>query len=334
VQKFYAFYQICLGIFLIQGVGLPLFVIASFTIYFRQEKRLKTLQRMVDALAGKPKGSPDSAPGKSKERRRRSSHSLLDSLPKLAPLKCRQCGAGVILEETRSRCPHCQTTTPLPDDYAIAASLRTRVRKLVRRAVRQWRWAKFLSSRALARVFFLCIFAEPLVILLTVIIGSAEFRETWLDQLAKRWGSNGQTLANVVVFAGFVGVFVGMFTFIYLAGWGAGFRNKLPVAPVLEKERHDHEIANCQSCGGCIEYDTGEFVTICGYFHIENYRVEFAHWARVKGEAAKVDATFTLFKALEIINDLFGTFWLIGGIFYFAFLLLTLVYGIKYWFSN
>lgn len=333
MQKFYTFYQVCLWVFLIQGIGLPLLVIATFTIYFRQEKRLKTLQRMVDALAGRSKESSESAPQK-RNRRHRASESPLEALPKLQPLNCAQCGAGVILEETRSRCPNCQTTAPLPDDYAMAASLRTRVRKLVRRAVRQWRWAKLLSSRFLARVFFFCIFAEPLVLLLTVIIGSVEFRDSWMDRFVERLGGHGQSAFNVVMFAGFIGVFVGMFTFIYLSGWGAGLRNKLPVAPVLENEPRDRETANCQACGGCIEYDKRAFVTICGYCHVENYRVQFAHWARARGEAAKADATFTLFAALEIINDLFGTFWLIGGIFYVAFLLLILCYGIKYWLSN
>lgn len=67
---------------------------------------------------------------------------------------------------------------------------------------------------------------------------------------------------------------------------------------------------------------------------MENYRVQFTRRERVRGESEKSDATFTLFSALGAIHDFLDTFWSFGGVFYFLFLLLGLVCGLKYWLAS
>lgn len=80
---------------------------------------------------------------------------ILKGLPKLKPLNCRNCGTGVLLKETETLCPNCETRGELPEDYAAAVSLRTEVKKLFKSAIRHWRVANILTFPLVSWIFFL-----------------------------------------------------------------------------------------------------------------------------------------------------------------------------------
>jgi hypothetical protein len=100
--------QICLAIFLLQGILSPLLLIVLGFVWSRQNKKLERLRKQLEPALAK-NAKPDTDVNK-----------ILDRLPKLKPLNCSNCGAGVLLQNDGTLCPNCQKRDPLPADYAIA----------------------------------------------------------------------------------------------------------------------------------------------------------------------------------------------------------------------
>ena len=132
-QRLAYLYQICVVIALLQGISLPFVIIVFRRLSRRQRQESAALQDELDkvrAVRGRKSRPTDI------------SKLIHDDLPRLQPLNCDACGAGMLLKETGTLCPHCQTKGGLPDDYSAAVSLRTEVKKLLKSAVRHWRVAK------------------------------------------------------------------------------------------------------------------------------------------------------------------------------------------------
>jgi hypothetical protein len=187
---FVYFYQVCLVIFLAQGILSPVLIIFSGVSWRRRSRKLEKLRRQIERLRGKEIKIDARY------------ESILQSLPKLKPLKCKSCGAGVLLRQTETFCPNCHTRGDLPEDYAATVSLKSQSKGLLKSALKHWRAANVLTHPLLSWSFFLLIFIEPLVIFPTVLIGSNLFPDTWFD---RAFESLGETAALVIMLPAFLG---------------------------------------------------------------------------------------------------------------------------------
>jgi Zn finger protein HypA/HybF involved in hydrogenase expression len=309
---FYYFYQICIAVFLAQGVSVPLLLALSGRLWWKQSKRL-------EALKGELKVAREIRAGEIPEL-------ILKSLPVLKPLSCASCGGILLLQETETRCPYCEARGPLPEDYAEATALRSEVRKLYASAARHWRAADLLTFRPARLLFVLLIFAEPFVIFPAVLVGGNLYGDTWADRALE---SMGETAGFFVMLAAFLGFVVWMVVFIHLAALAKSLRRNLPAAPAFEKGARGVEAASCQTCGGAIEYDAGAFACVCPYCNVENFRVRFTRRERARSETLKTRTKSALFGAMEVIEEFEGTFFFVLLFLTLASALLALVYLIK-----
>jgi Zn finger protein HypA/HybF involved in hydrogenase expression len=251
---------------------------------------------------------------------------MLNELPKLRPLNCSNCGAGVLLRETETFCPYCHARGDAPEDYAATVALKSHVKSLLKSAVRHWRVANILTYPLAGWTFFLLIFIEPLVLFPTVVIGSNVFPNTWVD---KSFEALGERTTFLVMLSAFFGFIIWMIVFIFLTSLSKSLRKKLPVVPVFEGEMRGREAASCQACGGSIEYDAGDFACICSYCNVENFRVRFVRRRRAQVEKQQTRTKSVLFGAMEILEDFVGTFFFVSVILVAASMLLTIFYAIK-----
>jgi hypothetical protein len=106
-------------------------------------------------------------------------------------------------------------------------------------------------------------------------------------------------------------------------------RKSLPVVPVFEGKLRGGETANCEACGGAIEYDRGDFACICSYCNVENFRVRFARRERAQAEKQKTQTKSVLFGAMEILDDFVGTFFFVSLILVGGSILLGVIYAAK-----
>ncbi|HEX5708971.1 MAG TPA: hypothetical protein VFX96_16845 [Pyrinomonadaceae bacterium] len=307
-------YQLCLVIFLLQGVSIPFLIVASGLLWWRHSRRLEALGKELEGA--RREGIKED---KLFER-------ALEELPELRPLKCRNCGAGLLLRKTETLCPHCDTRGELPGDYAAAVSLKTRIAGLLKSASRHWRAASILTSRPVHWLFLLLIFVEPFVLFPAVLIGSNTYPDTWMD---KTFEAMGERVTFLLMLAAFFGFIVWMILFIFLAGLGKSLRAKLPVVPVFEGETRGREAAACRTCGGPVEYGAGDFACVCDFCNVLNFRVRFVSRERARAEARETQTKSALFGAMEILEDFVGTFFFVAAILAVASVLLSLYYAVK-----
>lgn len=314
---FYYFYQVCVAVFLAQGVSIPLLLALSGWLWSRQNRRLESLRAEFEVSTPKPsKGAkPPDLP-----------ELILKSLPVLKPLNCANCGGSVVLRESETFCPYCETRAAAPEDYAATSALKAEVKKLYASAVRHWRVANVLTFRPARWLFVLMIFAEPFVLFPAVLIGSSIFRDSWADRTLETLGETASFFVGLAAFLGFI---VWMVVFVCLAALAKSLRRNLPVVPVFEERVRRPETANCQACGGAIEYDAGAFACACAYCNVENFRVRFARRERERSEQQKTQTKSALFGASEVIEEFVGTFFFVLLILTIGSVLLVIVRAIK-----
>jgi Zn finger protein HypA/HybF involved in hydrogenase expression len=308
------FYQVCLVIFLLQGFSIPILPIISGVLWLRRSRQLESLEKELNLTRQKNIKSD------------KTFELILNGLPKLRPLNCEHCGGSVLLQESTTLCPYCQTRGELPEDYAAAITLKSEVKSLLKSAVKYWRVANVLTNPLASWVFFLLIFIEPLVLFPAVIIGSNLFPDTRFD---RAFAAFGETTSFLLMLSAFFGFIIWMIVFIFLAKLSKSLRLKLPVVPVFEGETGGRETASCQACGGGIEYDAGAFACLCGYCNVENFRVRFVRRERARSEEQKTRTEPVLFGAMEILEDFVGTFFFVSVILVGASMLLTIFYAVK-----
>ena len=308
------FYQFCVVVFLLQGVATPFLLLGLGLVWRRQSRRLEALRRELESARG-----PD-------VKAERLFELALKRLPKLRPLKCANCAGGVLLREGETLCAYCGARGELPADYGAARSLKSQLRSLLRSAVRHWRVANVLTHPAARWGFFLLIFAEPLVLFPSVLVGSNLYPDAWVD---RAFAALGETAGFVVMLAAFLGFIVWMVVFIMLSNLSRTLRAKLPAAPAFGGETRGREAAACQTCGGAVEYDANAFACLCDYCHVTNYRARFARRERARGERQAAETKSALFGAMDIIEDFVGSAFFLLLILAGAAVLLSLFYAVK-----
>ena len=306
------YYETALLIFLFQGITLPFIVLLVYLICTRQWRRLQALQQQ----------------GRAGQVRAAFAQSMI-ALPSFRPLNCPQCGAIMLLGANGVHCSHCQHREALPKDYLHAAVLKGHVQRLLKSALWSWRLARVLTSRFAIGLLCVLLFVEPFVLVPLMLTGSAKYPHTIVGYWFAPWQK--ARLPDLRVGLSIMGGLAWWLGFAMLASLAMNMRKKLPVLPVFTKQLRGREIAACQSCGGGIEYDRGAFATICGYCHVENYRVQFARSERRSAEQQQSQAKFALFDALTITNEFLFTGWILGAMCVVAAILLFLKITVWNW---
>jgi Zn finger protein HypA/HybF involved in hydrogenase expression len=299
---------------LLQGFSLP-FVIVIFRVLSRRQRQARAnLKKELDSVRGSKTKSDEIA-------------NLIQNLPKLRPLNCDACGAAVLLKETETFCPHCETRSGLPEDYAVAVSLGREVKKSLKSAVRHWRLANILTIPLLTGLFISLGIIEPLLALMLPVIisnGGGTLPNTLADTLMI---SLGTPLDGIVYLFWICGIIIWTLMCLCLAVTGLELRKRLPIVPLFEKKVAGSETAVCHSCGGAIEYDEDDFASVCDYCHVENFRVRFTRLKRAESEAQNTETKFALFGAMDIIEK-YVTLAYVGTLIFFGFPAVLFAVGI------
>ena len=316
-QRVAYFYQTCVVIALLQGISLPFVIVVFRKLSRRQRQESADLKRELDLVSGSRgvRGRKSSSTDVSQL--------IHDDLPRFQPLNCDACGAGVLLKETGTLCPHCETKGSLPEDYAAAVSLRTEVKRLLKSAVRHWRVANILTLPLITGALIALGVIEPLLaLLLTALV------QTRGDTLAEKLMASLGTPLDALVYLFLIsGIVIWSLMFLCLAVTGLELRKKLPVVPVFEDKVRRRETATCHSCNGAIEYDQNDFACICSYCNVENFRVRFTRRRRAESEQQKTRTNFALFGARRIIEN-YVTLVYVGALIFFGFPLVLVILGI------
>jgi len=289
---FRVLYEVVASLAIVQGAGLPLVLVGSGWLWWRQAAQLEALTRA--GAAAERRGGKDATDARA----------ALARLPTRAPLRCPACGAATSLRVDATLCTHCGTRGELPADYTALAQLRPQLRALTSRANRHWRVAHLLTRAPVRWLLTAMIFVEPLVLLPVLLIGSNLYPDTWLDRTLTELGEPVAVVLMGFVLLGFV---VWMILFIMLAGTSRGLASKLPGMPVFAELALGTRQGECVACGGAIEYEARGIACLCPYCHVENFRVRFVARRRLEAEARERQTRSVLFAATTILEDLTGT---------------------------
>jgi|GEM_PF-2097199 len=303
-------YQLCALVFLGQGLALPIIALISGRAWWRQASELEALSKQAAV--------PARASGKEREE---DLPRLLAHLPKLAPLQCQSCGAGLRLGEHEAVCSHCSTRRALPEDYAALARLKPLCVRLIARANRHVRLANALQHTVTRTFFRAMIFVEP-ILLGVVLFGAKAFPESAVDRALE---AAGEGLSMVVMMMAFLGFIIWMVVFVMLSGLAGDVREHLAALPVLRPTTRARETAQCAPCGAPIAYESGALAALCDYCHVVSYRARFAGQERAASQAQVEEADATLFGAMRIIEEHTSTFFFTLSIMMFASLVLCVI---------
>ena len=298
-------YQGAATVFLLQGVLIPLLLVGFGVAWFRQTSRLEAMKRLVGA-GGKGKGKRLAA--------------LLEAVPKLEPLTCAPCGSPMALEEESARCISCDSLAALPEDYRATRMLRRRLPRLAAAAIRHWRAARMLTAMPVRWLLRLMVLASP-VLFVIVLIGSATYDDSFLDRALDRIGEGWSLALVLMAFSGFI---LWMIIFGLLAVLSKDLRRKLPAFPDLRRTTAGPEFATCRSCGGGIGFDPGRLACLCSYCTVPNFSAELVRRERGRSEEDQARMRWSLFGAMEIIEEFTATLFFSMAILVGAFALLAL----------
>lgn len=246
-----------------------------------------------------------------------------DDLPKLKPLTCENCGAGVPLRKGEMVCPHCGTKASTPEEYFNVAKVRGEINDKIRSAAAYLQRATFLGSNwaRFATLFAAAWLSAALVAVIALFnTGNLEPYQTYL--------------AYKAIFA--LGSFSSCFWVVSLlfgfAIWSTKVKKALPVVE-LKENLGRAETANCAQCGGAIEYRPNDLASVCGYCGVETYRANLAWNLRSLTNKANEKANFSLVEARKSVED---AVWEITGtprVFAFLLILVAIFGGLVWLFS-
>lgn len=204
-----------------------------------------------------------------------------DALPRLAPLKCGQCGAPVPVARTLPLCPSCGTSVPIPDDYRETLALRAKNAEDFRRASRAWKWTYRLSSPVIATVLGLA----GLATIAALCIGL----------------SANPPIPHVVraILAGLV-IALALLLWAFAVGEARKTLAQLPRPSGLPAGAG---IVDCSSCGAPVSFAAGDLVATCGYCGSDLFRARLARGARIAATEDEARISRSLYDVVEQLRD-------------------------------
>ena len=304
-------YEAGLGLFLLQGVSIPILLLVAGIAWYRQISRLSVVKK---ALV------------RDRKRHGRTLESMLDVVPKLRPLNCANCGSPLALGESSATCTGCRSVSELPEDFRATMALRRTLSRLSTAAIRHWRVARLITAAPVRWFFVLMIFGEPLLFVL-VLVGANTHRDTYFDRAFERIGEGWAFALMLMAIPGFI---LWMIVFILLAGVSKELRKETtPLPDFRAEEIRDPEFSTCQSCGGGIRFGPRSFACLCGYCAVANFRAEHARRERANSEERQMLTRGSLFAAMEIIEGFTGTFFVTTAILALAVVILIMFAAIN-----
>lgn len=241
-----------------------------------------------------------------------------DLLPKLDPINCENCGAGLALTDAEMICTHCGARTTAPSDYFDIAQKRSDINDKIRSAATYVKRASLLSSNWVR--YFTLLFALWVIVAMVAVVFS--FGKGDLEPYLS-------ILSSKLIF-GF-GIFSSCFwvvsLFLGFMVWGPRLRAILPVIEVPARFGEAEE-EHCPQCGGAIRYAPEDLATVCRYCGVETYRAKLAWKLRDLTNQADTMANFSLIEAQKSVED---AIWDITGTprtFTFLLLLVAILGGV------
>ncbi len=220
-----------------------------------------------------------------------------DGLPRLAPLKCRSCGAPVPVDAPGQQCPSCATPFEVPEDYRETFRLRAIMTENLQRAVRMWRRARILNSPPVAWFFLL--------------LGPVWLVGTYIGLVV----GDSSTLMGVSMIVGGWTFGVSLFCYgLYLLAE----RVKVPAIP-RSVSADAEEPARCTQCGGAVIFPRGILAMACQFCGSDLYRARLARIERRRAARDEHAASASAHDAIVTLYDMRDT--LVMGVFTAAFLI-------------
>lgn len=321
--SFFTLYEVSRTVLVAQGLGLLVLVPGTMWL------SLGKLDR--GDISGFPH-KKDRAP----------SRLTIKSLPKLQPLNCPQCGAAAALRRNGLFCPSCGTQSKLDADYASVATQQSLARRLIWRARVYWTLARIISHRFNKFVAGVMFLAELLVFPTAYLVGEHVFANShsWFDQmndatvdfLKLKIGSHAtDALMMMVACLCITALFIWLIIFFMIFADTIEMRGKLPKMIVNHRS---HEFTNCQDCGGKIEYLWNDFMCLCPYCHVQNFRAQFVQMQRASAESKTRSAKASLAEAVRIIDDFLSQLWIVSVVIGLLFGGIFLSIWFKHWTSG
>lgn len=220
-----------------------------------------------------------------------------DNLPKLTPINCRNCGAGVPLQIGEMICPNCGTKTNAPENYFDVAQKRDEINDKIRNALKYLKRAKVLSSGwTQFAILLLAVWLTVSMITIFVLVNKGNF-DPYQSLFSKFVFTS--FLTKAASFTNLFWIFSLLFAFLI---WSPRIRKTLPSVELNDKIG-ESETANCSQCGGAIFYQPNDLASVCGYCGVETYRAKLAWKLRNLTNNLGESANFSLLEAKRSVAN-------------------------------
>ncbi|MEK7724516.1 MAG: hypothetical protein AAB336_09230 [Acidobacteriota bacterium] len=244
-----------------------------------------------------------------------------DNLPKLKPINCQNCGAGVPLSEKEMICPNCGTKSKAPENYFDVAHARETINGKLRDAAIYLKRADWLASNWIRLAIGLLVLWLSFSLVMFFVLnyhGNFEPYESWFK-------------ANVITkTVSKIAVFTHLFWIISLTlgflSWSPRLRKTLPTIEFNEN-LGTSETANCSNCGGVISYQSNDLATVCGYCGVETYRAKLAWKLKNLTNSAHEKANFSIIETKKYVEDAIEEIWGTPKVLMFLLMLVVIIFG-------
>lgn len=228
---------------------------------------------------------------------------VADNLPKLKPINCQNCGAGIPLQENEMICPNCGTKSKAPENYFDVAHAREAINSKIRDAATYLKSADWLSSHWVRVAIGLSVIWLIFSLTMFFVFSYQKDFEPYQTLL-----NTNSTVKRLKTF----GLFAWLFWIISLSlgflSWSPRVRKTLPTIEFNEN-LGTSETANCLQCGGTISYQSNDLATVCGYCGVETYRAKLAWKLKNLTNSAHEKANFSLIEAKKYVEDAILEIW-------------------------
>lgn len=244
-----------------------------------------------------------------------------DNLPKLKPINCQNCGAGVPLQENEMICPNCGTKSKVPENYFDVAHARQAINGKIRDAATYLKRADWLASNWVRLAIGLLVLWLSFSLVMFFVLsynGNFEPYQSWVKANAIV-----KMVSKLAVFTWLFWIFSLLLGFL---SWSQRLRKTLPTIEFNEN-LGTSKTANCSQCGGAISYQSNDLATVCGYCGVETYRAKLAWKLKNLTNSAHEKANFSLIESKKYVEDAIEEIWGTPKVLMFLLMLVAIIFG-------
>lgn len=244
-----------------------------------------------------------------------------DNMPKLKPINCQNCGAGVPLSENEMICPNCGTKSQTPENYFDFAHAREAINGKIRVAATYLNRADWLASNRVRLAIGLLVLWLSFSLVMFFVLsynGNFEPYQSWFKANAIV-----KMISKLAVVTYLFWIFSLLLGFL---SWSPRLRKTLPTIEFNEN-LGTNENANCSQCGGAISYQFNDLATVCGYCGVETYRAKLAWKLKNLTNSAHEKANFSLIETKKYVEDAIEEIWGTPKVLMFLLMLVVIIFG-------